>query len=532
MFAMATAACGANETGSPSSQATSGGPSTTTTGGSAGATAVASTTGVSTSGAIGGMPSTTGNGGAPGTTGDTTTDAAANTTGAGGTMQAPLGSLDVTNLTIEANPRMTLGAYVSWTSSEPANSEVRFGQGGHEFRVVVDDMTTEHRVHVVGMHAETDYDIKAVSTSATATGSAEGAFTTGSLPSIIPAQGTLVAEEFERMQPGWTLSNIQVGANPQPSIAILVDELGLPVWYFIQGTQPDQQGTLTVDPLPNGSILVGNAGNEPAREVDLEGNILWEGPTGGDARLSHHTEKLSNGNYIVARESASSARIEELTPDNEVVWSWDLYDHIDSPGTNDYCHLNAATFDAAEEFMYFNCRYLGLYKSDRSTGELLWHMGAAMVDSNSGDITYLPDNSVRFNDSHDPEVHADGTILFYDNQGWEGHSSGEMNGNYHSRVVEYQVDQDNLTATLTWEFPGDFATDAWYTDNWQTQIWGDADRLENGNVLITAGIRGAGTSTRIFEVTRDGAVVWGLEWPENHGSYRSERIPALAEKLP
>jgi hypothetical protein len=99
-------------------------------------------------------------------------------------------------------------------------------------------------------------------------------------------------------------------------------------------------------------------------------------------------------------------------------------------------------------------------------------------------------------------------------------------------VVEYQLDESSLTATLSWSFPGEFDTDAWYREDWATEIWGDADRLDNGNVLVTAGDRGLGTFSRIFEVTREGVVVWGFEWPENHGSYRADRIPALAEKMP
>ena len=35
-----------------------------------------------------------------------------------------------------------------------------------------------------------------------------------------------------------------------------------------------------------------------------------------------------------------------------------------------------------------------------------------------------------------------------------------------------------------------------------------------------------------IEVTREGEVVWGIEWPENNGSYRADRLPPLAERLP
>jgi len=227
--------------------------------------------------------------------------------------------------------------------------------------------------------------------------------------------------------------------------------------------------------------------------------------------------------------------MEELDSTNKVVWQWDLYDFIKPKTTAaDWCHLNSVSEDADKGILYFNCRFQGLFGVNHSTGDLLWQMGAAIDDSNSGDVTYLPDNSVRFNDSHDPEVHADdGTVLFYDNEGWSSHTGGEGNGTYHTKVVEYKLDQAKKEATLTWEFPGSFDVDSWYKNDWATPIWGDADRMANGNVLICAGVKSSTTKTRIFEVTRQGEVVWGFEWPTaNNGSYRANRIsPPPATKL-
>lgn len=450
------------------------------------------------------------------------------------------GSLTLSSLTITANPRMTLSCYVSWTTSAAANSEVQFGVGGYQFRIVDDTQVTSHKVHVVGMHATTAYRIKAVSTNATATGSATGTFMTGSLPSGLPA-ATLLVNTTAKVQSGWTLTNIYNGGS-SPAIIVIVDQTGLPVWYFVDGKTNDQYGMtstnfLANDFLPASHVLIGNASAEPAREVNLEANILWEGPTGGTPALTHHTGKLMNGDYAVVRESNASARVEVLDPtmSNKVVWTWDLYQHGVKPKTTaaDWCHLNSVTFDEVNNFLYFNCRFQGLFKVNRADGSILWQMGAAIDDSSSGDVKYLPDNTARFNDSHDPEVHSDGTFLFYDNQGWSSHTGGEMNGSYHTRVVEYLLDEPNKTATLTWQFPGTFSVDAWYTQTWSTPIWGDADRQANGDVLVTAGIKSATVHTRIFEVTRAGEVVWAIEWPTNIGSYRADRIsPPPVETLP
>lgn len=466
-------------------------------------------------------------------------DTNAGGSGTGGT--TPTGSLTVSNLKIEANPRMSLSCYVSWTTDQPANSEVDFGVGTYALRVASSELVTEHRVHVIGMHAETAYDIKAVSTNVDATGSAEGNFITGALPAKLPSSGTLFANIPEKTQPGWTLTNFQVGSpnangtvlSDDPAIIVVLDEEAIPVWYYVHGTKPDSYGMTSTEWLPEGTIVVGNSDPEPAREVDMEGNILWTGPTGGSAALSHHTSKLSTGNFLVIRESASSARVEELDPtqNNAVVWSWDIYDHVTPSGAADWCHLNSASTNLANDTVYLNCRWQGLFKVNRADKNLVWHMGAAEYATNTGDVTYLPNQAARFNDAHDPEIHEDGTVLFYDNQGFAKHTVGEQNGNFHSRVVEYQMNNVK-EATLIWEFPGSFDVDPWFKENWATPYWGDADRLDNNNVLITAGVRGTNTETRIFEVTRAGEVVWGMAWPQDNGSYRADRLPALAERIP
>ena len=49
--------------------------------------------------------------------------------------------------------------------------------------------------------------------------------------------------------------------------------------------------------------------------------------------------------------------------------------------------------------------------------------------------------------------------------------------------------------------------------------------MDNDNVLITASVIGEGTTSRLFEVTRDGEVVWDFTLAEDHGFYRAQRIP-------
>lgn len=460
--------------------------------------------------------------------------------GSGGTTSDAVLPEGFSDFAIEPNPNMTISCFVSWKTAAPASSEVDFGEDDYEFRILDAAVVTDHRVLVIGMHAETKYKIRAVSSNDAGTLSAEGSFTTGALPDGIPVP-ELTADEPERSQVGWTLTNVEVGRT-EPAMVVIYDERGKPVWYFIHGTHDDSRGDVPTE-LVDGHVLVGPAPSERAHELDLAGNVVWSGPAQSSKELQTHSfGKTRTGNYLFNVEldkavlngqtKIDDQLLEELSPNLEVLWSWKLFDHVPPAGTREeLCHGNALELDEAANVAYYNCRYLGLLKIDRKSGDIVWRLGGT-YDQKSlgpGDFTYDPPES-QFSDAHDPEVHDDGTVLLYDNGGLDYSTSPS----YHSRIVEYRLDETAMTATRVFEFPGDFDVDPWYKNEWYTPIWGDADRLPNGNILVTAGMRSTKLSTRLFEVTRAGEVVWELTFPPNLGSYRAQRLspPPLVERLP
>jgi hypothetical protein len=473
------------------------------------------------------------------TGGDTGGDGASGTGGAAA-LPAPV----VSGLVVEPNPNSTLSAYVSWTTDVPADSAVEFGVGGYEFRIRDEAAVTEHRVLVIGMHADSTYALRAVSTTAGGSGSAEGTFATGSLPDIVPLPALSVAATDPRGD--WTLVSAQPASDSftdrPPGVFVMYDEQGIPVWYWVNGDQADELGDASVEFLPNGNLLVGPTTFTPPQEVDLAGNVVWRGPEqpdgGGDGAqglMTHDVRKLSNGNYVLLRnvydaDEFEGALVEEVTPTYEVVWSFNLFDQltpdplVDDP---DWCHPNAISIDEEQGFLYLSCRWLGVMKIERDADPaIVWILGEGL---DGGSFAFDPPES-GFSDQHDPELHEDGTILIFDNGGFTLRPTGDE----HTQVLEYALDEATMTARLVWSFPGDFAVDAFYTDDWYTPFWGDADRLANGDVLITDGQRNRTVEGRIFEVRReDGQVVWELTFPPNEGTYQAERLspPPLVERL-
>ena len=460
----------------------------------------------------------------------------------------------ISGLTITPNPTNNLSCFVSWTTDVAATSEVQFGASAYQFHIVEASPVTSHNVLVIGMYAATAYLIKAVSSDAGGSSNATGTFTTGPLPDGLPL-GTITVNDTTQTQAGWTLVNIMpasMGATgpsglngSAPGIMVMYDQTGLPVWYFVNGTTADVRGDVSLRVKSNNNIVLGPSSGEPPKEIDLGGNVIWEGPAqppvGADqtnpatAPMSHYADRLPNGDYVFFRDLTNAngiggAFVEEVTPENDIVWQWNLFDHLTPPAdaATDWCHPNAASFDDADGVFYLNCRFQGLIKASRSgSGDIIWILGGQA----GGDFTFDPPGAT-FNDCHNPEIHADdGTILLYNNGG----STLTPPAGVTTRVLEFTLDLSTMTASQVFDFPQSYSgVDSWYTTSWYTPYWGDADRLANANVLVTAGFRSATQSTHFFEFRpSDGTVVWQMTLPMEVGSYQAERLspPPLVQPL-
>jgi hypothetical protein len=86
-----------------------------------------------------------------------------------------------------------------------------------------------------------------------------------------------------------------------------------------------------------------------------------------------------------------------------------------------------------------------------------------------------------------------------------------------SRIVQYRLDEDNLTATLVWEYR--------HTPAYLTPTRGSVDRLVSGNTLI-----GWATLARVEEVSSTKQSIWEGELLNGVAPlifYRVLRTPSL-----
>ena len=92
----------------------------------------------------------------------------------------------------------------------------------------------------------------------------------------------------------------------------------------------------------------------------------------------------------------------------------------------------------------------------------------------------------------------------------------------YSRALELELDGASGTATRVWEFRP-------FPDEYSRSI-SSARRLPGGNTLIAFGNPSA-TPIRVYEVTRDGEVVWLLEVFGAASMYRANPLADIAGEV-
>jgi Arylsulfotransferase (ASST) len=235
-----------------------------------------------------------------------------------------------------------------------------------------------------------------------------------------------------------------------------------------------------------------------ALEVDWQGRVLWE-----VRHPDHHHDArlLRNGNVMLlclaplpadiaarvkggqpgteARGQIYADYLVEMTTAGETVWEWRSWEHLDPetlPVTPqdrraEWTHGNTVA-ETEEGHLLVSFRNISTVAMiERVTGDIIWRLGSPPLAQ-----------------QHDPRPLPGGNILVFDN----GTHRRDHPGSF-SRVIEV----DPRTSEIVWQY-----RDPSLYEFFSPYISG-AQRLANGNTLICEGCHG-----RIFEVTKEGAVVW------------------------
>ncbi len=271
--------------------------------------------------------------------------------------------------------------------------------------------------------------------------------------------------------------------------------------------------------LPNGNLLVGQriptgpAFHLPGSggqllEMEWDGNIVWKYE---DLYMNAHDfDRMKNGNTMVChwmqvpRDIAAKVKggipeseeeviwgdcFQEITSEGKVVWEWLVHEHLDFE-TDIICPLCPR-----DCLIYTNSIFV--MPDDNILTHFRLTNTVAVIDRKSGDITWRWQTE-ELGHAHNPVLLDNGNILIFDN-GLHRLLSGI--GFPYSRVLEV----DMKTKEIKWEYKDDNPF------SFFSSIWGNAQRLPNGNTLICDATKG-----RIFEVTPQKEIVWEFTNPFYH----------------
>jgi hypothetical protein len=202
-----------------------------------------------------------------------------------------------------------------------------------------------------------------------------------------------------------------------------------------------------------------------------------------------------------------SDNIVEINVLGQRVWEWKLAEHLDlivhhrddlcvmKSGFGDWSHCNVVK--VVENYRYNNRTFSAVllllarnlqtfFLIDYPSGNILWSCGQHGTFGRRE-----PPAAPLFDESHEVDMIGNNHFLLFDN--------GVHYLPPRSRALELAVNPERRTATTYWQWtdPVDVMHDWW---------GGDANRLPNGNTLLTNVSRG-----RLIEITPAGEKVWQLD---------------------
>ncbi|WP_142859292.1 aryl-sulfate sulfotransferase [Salinigranum halophilum] len=250
-------------------------------------------------------------------------------------------------------------------------------------------------------------------------------------------------------------------------------------------------------------VLDPSNGSTP--EVVSEYSFPIRGPTHSEV---HDVEPMGDGRFVFA--DMEYERI-AIVADGEVTWEWNakesgFYDAPPDVTRRDWLHINDVDYLGDERFLVSvrNANQLLVVERGEGVVEVINEDtgGSDSSCTKGGQLAdFDDDGDVRcgnpdvMNHQHNPQWLGDGRVLVADSE--------------NDRVVEL-----HRTESGSWE-------EAWTLEEAGGLVlqWPrDADRLENGNTLVTDSL-----NRRVFEVTPGGEVVW---------SYATPLIPYEADPIP
>lgn len=445
---------------------------------------------------------------------------------------------EVSNVAASPNPNNALSAIVTFSATGADSVRVVYlPDTGASGATPATAATDSGRIVVLGLRPATAYRFVVEAGGAGGTTASDTIpFTTDTLPTF------LQATRFDSDAPSSGGYIITAVGDSTTAYAAAFDSAGDLRWYraFAEGVpageiKQQQNGNITVflgathggEPVPGRYVEVSPEGNvvrtfEAPDSAFMDNHEFWlqfteDGTYDGAVYFTYtqrHVDLSAQGGpsdtvisgHQVVREAADGSR-------RVVFDAWDHYEVSDNveaiPGSADFDHPNALAIDSDGNYLVSWRNLDAITKIDANTGEIIWTLSPPWSAIPS-DFTITGDPLNGFSAQHSIRIADNGNLVLFDN------------GTHHSpptsRAVEYRLDQNAGTATMTWEYR--------HTPPLYTEFTGSVQRFANGNTLIGWTWSQPLTAT---EVTPEGTIAWEgvLRSPQGLLPYRFTKIVSL-----
>jgi hypothetical protein len=319
------------------------------------------------------------------------------------------------------------------------------------------------------------------------------------------------------------------------------------------------KGSVGLQLSPSGDERGGIYVNGTIGQLDWDGKQVWEWGSqaaGGAARQNHDWELLPNGNWLVlitvprfvddlGPEVIGDQGLVEVRPNGSVEWKWRSGDHLSELGLSDHgwellrgtvarapgdpwgcLEMNSAAtlgpnkwyendktdtegksiFDPENIIISFR-KVNVVAIIEKSSGDIIWRLGPYFDEEPGAQHQRIlrhdsPRPLDQISGQHSPHIISQGlpgagNVLIFDCQGGAGYPPASIGIYAGSRILEI----DPITKEIVWQYTAeDSGLPPW---TFFSSFVSNAQRLPNGNTQITEGMQG-----RIFQVTREGRLVW------------------------
>jgi len=325
---------------------------------------------------------------------------------------------------------------------------------------------------------------------------------------------------------------------------LILDQFGKLVYFrmFENSTEPNPSIDFKLQ--PNGQMSYFHVSREKFFLMDSTFMVVDSiGCVNGFETDQHDLQILDDGHYLLfgteirimnltsyhwfglfhnmpgsANAQVSGVVIQEFDENKNLIWEWKGHDHYGfgdadsiwmfTPGKVDWTHANAVERDNDGNILLSLRHFNEVTKINRSTGNIIWRLGGKRNQFS------FPNDPVRFTGQHDIRRVGPNTVSLFDN--------GQHSNPPRSRAVEYELNEADKVAMLSWEYI--------YDENMFSYACGNHQVTDNGNHVVDFGFTNSLDPWMVM-VGPGMEEILEVTYPQGYISYRAFNYESLPWRL-